>query len=44
MEGLVPHDEDRRRLVHHEKYREYERRVRKAIREGRQLRDSDLVK
>jgi len=28
---------------HRKKYREYERQVRQAIRDGRELRDSDLV-
>jgi len=43
MDGFVPHELDRRRLAHREKYRQYELRVREAIREGRELRDSDLV-
>ena len=44
MEGLVPHGRDRYTLEHRKKYLEYERLVRKAIREGRELRDSDLAK
>jgi len=43
MEGFVPHELDRRRLAHREKYRRYERHVRQAMREGRQLRDADLA-
>jgi len=43
MDGLVPHEKDRRNLAHRAKYREYELRVREAIREGRKLRDSDLA-
>ncbi len=43
MDGFVPHERDRSRLAHREKYREYELQVRKAIREGRKLHDSDLV-
>jgi len=43
MNGFVPHDRDLRRLAHRKKYSEYERRVRQAIREGRELHDSDLV-
>jgi len=43
MEGLVPHNSDRNTMAHREKYRRYELEVRKAIREGRELRDSDLV-
>ena len=43
MDGFVPHDRDLRRLAHRKKYSEYERRVRQAIREGRELHDSDLV-
>jgi len=44
MDGFVPHDGDRRNLAHRKRYSEYERRVRQAIREGRELYDSDLVK
>ncbi|MBL7134000.1 MAG: hypothetical protein ISS78_07880 [Phycisphaerae bacterium] len=43
MEGFVPHELDRRRLAHRKKYSEYERRVRQAIRDGRELHDSDLL-
>ncbi len=43
MDGFVPHDRDLRRLAHRKKYSEYERRVRQAMREGRELHDSDLV-
>ena len=44
MEGLVPHDGDRRNLAHRKKYRDYELKVRKAIRDGRKLHDSDFAK
>ena len=44
MDGLVPHDGDRRNLAHRKKYRQYELRVRKAIRDGKELRDSDFAK
>ena len=44
MDGFTPHDGDRRNLAHRRKYTEYERRVRRAIREGRQLRDADFAK
>jgi len=43
MDGLVPHGGDLRNLAHRKKYSEYERRVRQAIRDGRELHDSDLV-
>ncbi|MHC4198702.1 MAG: HzsA-related protein [Planctomycetota bacterium] len=42
MKGFVPHRGDAERLAHREKYAEYERQVRKAIREGRELYDSDF--
>ena len=44
MEGLVPHAGDRYSLAHRKKYRRYELQVRQAIRQGRELRDADLVK
>jgi hypothetical protein len=44
MEGFVPCAQDARRLEHRRKYAEYERRVRKAIREGAELRDADLAR
>ena len=43
MEGFVPYKADAERLAHREKYAEYERMVRAAIREGRELYDSDLT-
>ena len=44
MQGFVPYSGDARRLAHRKKYAEYELEVRKAIREGRQLYDADVVK
>ncbi len=43
MEGLIPHDRDQYTIRHRNKYDAYERRVRKAIREGKELRDSDFA-
>jgi hypothetical protein len=43
MDGLVPHSGDQYTIKHRKKYDEYERRVRKAIREGKELRDSDFA-
>jgi len=42
MEAFVPYPGDAERLAHREKYADYERQVRKAIREGRELYDSDF--
>ena len=44
MEGFVPYGQDAGRLAHREKYSEYERQVRLAIREGRVLRDEEMAK
>jgi len=43
MDGFVPYSKDAARLAHRKKYAEYERLVREAIREGRELYDSDFV-
>ena len=43
MPGFVPCDKDHQRQAHHEKYQAIEQDVRKAIREGRKIMDSDTV-
>jgi len=44
LEGFVPFVNDQRTIDHREKYRSYELKVRKAIREGRKIYDKDFDK
>ena len=43
LDGFVPYAKDAERLAHRQKYAEYERQVRAALRNGQELYDSDFA-